>query len=81
MCKIMIWDIKLHVFPDDSETENINIPRAMIFVNFVSTFGWNFVRFELVGNFRYFLGHTFSGDEFELELLDVGRLQMLVFLI
>ena len=81
MCKIMIWDIKLHVFPDNFETENINIPRAMIFVNFVSTFEWNFVRFELVGNFRYFLGHTFSGDEFELELLDVGRQQMLVFLI
>ena len=75
MCKIMIWDIKLHVFPDDFETENINIPRAMIFVNFVSTFGSNFVQPGVVENFQYFLGHTSSGDEFESALSDAEHLQ------
>ena len=59
-----------------------NIPRAMIFENFVATFESNFVEFEVVENFRYFLDHICSDVELsELVLRDAEHQQMLVFLI
>ena len=59
-----------------------NIPRAMIFENFVATFESNFVGFEVVENFRYFLGHICYDVELsELGLRDAEHQQMLVFLI
>ena len=53
----------------------VKIPREMIFVNFVSTFGSNCVQTGVVENFRYFLDHTSSADEFESALSDAEHLQ------